>query len=71
MATFPSVDLTNFDLAPAVRTIRSFGGAVSGTATDAAKDATYTAVGLSVLAYQRLQVRRREYERSMRSNEQR
>lgn len=71
MATFPSVDLTNFDLAPAVRTIRSFGGTVSDTATDAAKDATYTAVGLGVLAYQRLQVRRREFERAMRADEQR
>jgi hypothetical protein len=68
MATYPSVDLTNFDLAPTVRTLRSIGDTLSATATDAAKDATYTAVGLGVLAYQRLQVRRRAFERSMRSD---
>ncbi|BAN03171.1 hypothetical protein YM304_28570 [Ilumatobacter coccineus YM16-304] len=71
MATFPSVDLTNFDLAPTVRTIRSIGGAVSSTAADNAKEVTYTAVGLGVLAYQRLQVRRREIERALRDLDER
>ncbi len=66
MATFPSVDLTNFDLAPAVKTIRQTGDAAASTATGLARDAAYTAVGLGVLTYQRIQVRRREIERELR-----
>jgi hypothetical protein len=66
MALFPSVDLTNFDLAPAARTLRDAGTAVRSGAVNAATEATYTAVGLSVLAYQRIQVRRREIERELR-----
>ncbi len=66
MATFPSVDLTNFDLAPAAKTLRDAGGAVTSTAADVAAEATYTAVGLGVLTYQRIQVRRREIERELR-----
>lgn len=66
MAVFPSVDLTNFDLAPAAKTLRDATGAVTSTATDLAREATYTAVGLGVLTYQRIQVRRREIERELR-----
>jgi len=66
MAAFPSVDLTNFDLAPAARTLRDAGTAVRSGAVNAAAEATYTAVGLSVLTYQRIQVRRREIERELR-----
>jgi hypothetical protein len=62
----PSVDLTNFDLAPAARAARGIASTVTGAATGAAKEATYTAVGLGVLTYQRLQVRRRELERARR-----
>ena len=63
MPVFPSVDLTNFDIAAANRTIRKSGDAVASAATDVARDALYTAVGLGVLTYQRVQVRRREIER--------
>jgi hypothetical protein len=66
MAAFPSVDLTNFDLAPAVKTLRRSGDVAVSTATDAARDAAYTAVGLTILTYQRIQVRRREIERELR-----
>ena len=66
MAAFPSVDLTNFDLAPAARTLRSIGGGAAEAATSVAKDVTYTAVGLGLLTYQRIQVRRREIERARR-----
>ena len=66
MATFPSVDLTNFDLAPAARTVRAAGGAAASTAATLAAEATYTAVGLGVLTYQRIQVRRREIEGELR-----
>ena len=66
MAAFPSVDLTNFDLAPAAKTVRDVGDAVVSTAGDVARDTAYTVVGLGVLAYQRIQVRRREIERDLR-----
>ena len=66
MAAFPSVDLTNFDLAPAAKTLRRAGTAVTSTAANVATEATYTAVGLGLLTYQRIQVRRREIERELR-----
>jgi hypothetical protein len=66
MAAFPSVDLTNFDLAPAAKTLRDASTAATSTAAYVAAEATYTAVGLGVLAYQRIQVRRREIERELR-----
>jgi hypothetical protein len=66
MATFPSVDLTNFDLAPAAKSVRDAGETVTSTAIELAREATYTAVGLGVLTYQRIQVRRREIERELR-----
>ena len=66
MAAFPSVDLTNFDLAPAAKTLRGAGTAVTSTATNVAAEAAYTAVGLGLLTYQRIQVRRREIERELR-----
>jgi hypothetical protein len=66
MATFPSVDLTNFDLAPAARTVRDASSAVTSTAVGVVAEATYTAVGLGLLTYQRIQVRRREIERELR-----
>lgn len=66
MASFSSVDLTNFDLAPAAQTLRDAGGTAASTAANLAAEATYTAVGLGVLAYQRIQVRRREIERELR-----
>jgi hypothetical protein len=66
MAVFPSVDLTHFDLAPAVKTLRKSSDMAVSTATDVARDAAYTAVGLGILTYQRIQVRRREIERELR-----
>ena len=66
MAAFPSVDLTKFDLAPTVTTVRSVGSSVTSAALGVARDATYTTVGLGILTYQRIQVRRRELERELR-----
>lgn len=66
MASLASVDLTNFDLAPAVKTLRKTGDVAAATASGLARDVAYTAVGLGVLTYQRIQVRRREIERELR-----
>lgn len=66
MAVFPSVDLTNFDLAPAARHARDAGDAVAAAAVEATKDAAYTAIGLGILTFQRIQVRRREIEKTLR-----
>lgn len=66
MAAFPSVDLTNFDLAPAARQVRDAGDVVTATATEVTKNAAYTAIGLGILTYQRIQVRRRELEKTLR-----
>jgi hypothetical protein len=56
------VDLTNFDLSQ----IDQVAGAISNRAVDLAKDAAYVTVGLGLLSYQRIQVRRRELERTLR-----
>lgn len=55
MSAFPSADPTNFDL-----------DAFTRAAVERSKDTLYTAVGLGVLALQRLQVRRREIEKTLR-----
>ena len=67
MAAFPSVDLTNFDLAPVARQVRDASDAVTSAAADAGKGAVYTAIGLGILSFQRVQVRRREIEKSLRN----
>ena len=70
MPAQPAIDLTDVDLVPVVRQVsratRSATGRVGDLASRVAKDTTYTAVGLGVLTWQRLQVRRRELERSLR-----
>jgi hypothetical protein len=58
---FPSFDLTDVDLVPAARQVVRAGNAAGSLA----RDATYTAVGLGILSFQRLQVRRRELERAL------
>jgi hypothetical protein len=64
------LDLSSVDLADLVRsTIDATGqatNAVSHRAIELAKDAAYVTVGLGLLSYQRMQVRRRELERSLR-----
>ena len=67
MAQWHSMDLTNFDVAPALRTAEQVRRAVTRRAVETAKDATYITVGFGLLAFQRAQVQRREYERSLRS----
>ena len=67
MAQWHSVDLTNFDLAPAAEAAREASATVARRALDVAKDATYIGVGLSLLTFQRAQVRRRELERALRN----
>jgi hypothetical protein len=49
-----------------VRRTVDAGGSIAGRAAGLAREATYVAVGLGVLGYQRAQVRRREFERSRR-----
>jgi hypothetical protein len=66
MAVFPSVDLTNFDLAPTARQVRGASDAVTSAAVEVTKGAAYTAIGLGILTYQRIQVRRRELEKTLR-----
>jgi hypothetical protein len=66
MAVFPSVDLTDFDVASAVERVKSTGDSVTATTTEIVRNSAYTAVGLGILAYQRVQVRRRELERELR-----
>ena len=66
MAVFPSVDLTNFDLAPTAQQVRDVGDAVTAAAVDTGKEVAYTAIGLGILTYQRIQVRRREIEKALR-----
>jgi hypothetical protein len=60
-----NVDLTGFDLDAIAREVRGTADAVASRALDVAKDATYVAVGLGLLNFQRLQVRRRELERAL------
>ncbi len=61
-----SIDLTGVDLVSAARQAAAVGGSLTSRAVDLAKDATYVTVGLSLLTYQRAQVRRRELERARR-----
>jgi hypothetical protein len=61
-----SIDLTDFDVVRAVQGTVERGGALAGRAAELAKDATYVTVGLGLLSFQRAQVRRREFERSLR-----
>ncbi len=60
------IDLTDFDLVRALRGSIDAGSSVAARAAELAKDATYVTVGLGLLGYQRAQVRRREFERSLR-----
>ena len=66
MAHWHSVNLTNFDLAPTARTAQHLSEVVAKRTIGAAKDATYVGVGLGLLLFQRAQVQRREFERSLR-----
>jgi hypothetical protein len=67
MAQWHSMDLTNFDLAPAARTAQKFSGAIAHRATGAAQDATYIAVGLGLIAFQKVQVQRHNLAKSRRN----
>lgn len=69
MAVFPSafrpssasVDLTDFDLAPAAGLARDASTRLAGLA----KDVTYTAIGMGILGLQRAQARRHQIHRMM------
>lgn len=61
-----SIDLTDFDVVHAVHGTVELGGTLAGRAAELVKDATYVTVGLGLLSFQRAQVRRREFERSLR-----
>ena len=66
MAHWHTVNLTNFDLAPAARTAQNLSETVAKRTIDVVKDATYVGVGFGLLLVQRTQVQRREFERSLR-----
>ncbi|MEM1333025.1 MAG: hypothetical protein AAGG08_06150 [Actinomycetota bacterium] len=66
MASQPAIDLTDVDLVPAFRRASRATRDATGLAARVAKGTGYTAVGLGVLTWQRLQVRRRELERALR-----
>ena len=66
MASFTSIDLTNFDLTRAAQSTRDTTDSIATRAADLAIDATYVTVGLGLLSFQRMQVRRRELERALR-----
>lgn len=65
-----SFDLTDFDVAKLANEAADRAGDIvdSGvrSASHLAREATYVTVGLSVLTFQRAQVRRREIERAIR-----
>lgn len=61
-----SIDLTDVDLVRAARYATAAGESVTARAVELAKDATYVTIGLSLLTFQRAQVRRREFERARR-----
>ena len=64
MAQRHSVDLTNFDLVPVARTAQHVTSAITRRAVDVARETTYITVGLGLLAFQRAQVHRREFEKT-------
>ncbi len=61
-----SIDLTDIDLVNAVRQVTAASESLTSRAVDVARDAAYVTVGLGLLTFQRAQVRRREFERSLR-----
>ena len=66
MASFTSIDLTDFDLSRAIQSTRGATDSVAVRAAGLAIDATYVTIGLSLLSFQRVQVKRREIERALR-----
>jgi len=60
-----NLDLTDLDLDRFVRSLPASPGALAARFSDLAKEATYVAVGLGVLNFQRAQVRRRELARRL------
>ena len=55
-----NIDLTDFDVARAVRGTVDVGGTLAGRAGELGKDATYGSGGLGLLGFQRPQGRRRQ-----------
>jgi hypothetical protein len=66
MASFTSIDLTDFDLSRAAQSTRDATGSVATRAASLAIDASYVTIGLGLLSIQRVQVKRREFERALR-----
>lgn len=67
MAQRHQIDVPDVDLVAAAEAVHQLSDAVARRAIEIAKEATYISVGLGLLAFQRAQVRRREFERSIRS----
>ena len=62
-----NVDLTDFDLAAMLESdVGRMARTAAGAAATGVREATYVTVGFTLLGVQRLQVRRRELEQSLR-----
>jgi len=61
-----SIDLTEFDVERIVRSAAGTTEQLGARVLSLTREATYVAVGLGVLGFQRAQVRRRELERRLR-----
>lgn len=66
MARRHAIDVTNFDLEHAASAVHQLSTEIAQRAINLAKDATYITVGFGLLVFQRAQVQRREFERSLR-----
>jgi len=66
MASFTSIDLTDFDLARAAQSTLKTTDSVALRTAGLAIDVTYITIGLGLLSFQRVQVKRREIERALR-----
>ena len=66
MSAFSPGGTPDLELGPLVKTVFDAGESLAVGAAGVARDTAYTAVGLGLLAYQRIQVRRREIERASR-----
>lgn len=62
-----NIDLTNFDVAAMIDSdVGRLAKTTLGYAAGAVRETTYVGVGLTILGIQRLQVRRRDFERALR-----
>jgi len=67
LPSMTNIDLTNFDVAAMMDSdLGRVAKTTLGLAAGAIRETTYVGVGLTVLGIQRMQVRRRDFERALR-----